>query len=36
MNKLKSRLQYNNAKETFFVRLLLLTLILAILTFIIL
>jgi hypothetical protein len=36
MNKLRSRLQYNNAKETFFLRLLILTLILATLTFIIL
>jgi len=33
MNKLKSRLQYNNAKETFFMRLLILTIIAAALVF---
>jgi len=33
MNKLRSRIQYNNAKESFFLRLLILTIILAILTF---
>jgi hypothetical protein len=33
MNKLRSRIQYNNAKEAFFVRLLILTITLAILTF---
>jgi hypothetical protein len=33
MNKLRSRLQYEKAKETFFMRLLILTLTLAILTF---
>jgi hypothetical protein len=36
MNKLHSRIQYNQAKETFFLRLLILTIILATLTFIIL
>ena len=36
MNKLKSRLQYEKAKETFFLRLLILTITLATLTFIIL
>jgi hypothetical protein len=36
MNKLKSRLQYEKAKEAFFMRLLLLALTLATLTFIIL
>jgi hypothetical protein len=36
MNKLKSRLQYEKAKESFFLRLLLLSIILATLTFIIL
>jgi len=33
MNKLHSRLQYEKAKESFFLRLLILTIILAILTF---